>query len=272
MPKNPRSVDQAVAMLLPAQVEALRVVVAAEQEAFPDGSKGNEFLIVLAGPSVFVMFDQGPQPTIPSVSAAEALARAGAILLTQSRTGGYRGSITSLGYAVASEATDEVGHQEAARATYLDGDAFRTRHPRAYDAWRRAAARLESHPDHLGIRGAGADCREAIQIFADDLVRAYGLMDQVPDVSKTKNRIRTVIESQRASLSSRESQMLVALSGLLDAHFTFFDAVEGATQAGTHSGDNQQSERTLGQARRLVFLVMVMMAEVDSTLMEFAPV
>jgi hypothetical protein len=79
---------------------------------------------------------------------------------------------------------------------YLDADEFRQRYPDAYTKWSRAESELWAADSDQGVTAVGHLCREAMQEFADTLVKQHNPPNtsQSPgEKPRTKNRVRAVV-------------------------------------------------------------------------------
>ena len=78
---------------------------------------------------------------------------------------------------------------------WLDGVGFRGRHPEAYARWESAESALWN-PDEPQPTTVGHTCREALQLFASDLVRHTAAeVEANPNVASTVSRLRTAINA-----------------------------------------------------------------------------
>lgn len=91
-----------------------------------------------------------------------------------------------------------VERVQAEVRTYCETEQFRAAHPTAYEKWRSAEELLWGEDSGLKLTAIGHLCREALQQFADELVRQLGVADPEPDKGKTINRIKACLEHASA--------------------------------------------------------------------------
>lgn len=147
---------------------------------------------------------------------------------------------------------------------YLDTSGFQTRQPEAFAKWRQAEQLLwssESESQHTTI---GHLCREAMQLFVANLVAAYQPQGVDQDVTKTRNRLKVIIEQVRPSTSSK-------VAALLDALTAYWNASDGLAQRQEHGAQKEGEELTWEDSRRLVFHTALVMVEIDRTLKDIRP-
>jgi len=143
----------------------------------------------------------------------------------------------------------------------LDGERFQQRYTSAHKKWVGAEQLLwaADSSDHISKIGLG--CREAMQDFAAALVEIYRPtgVDLDPDAAHTKNRLRSVVATKAASLGEKEQ-------ALFDAMVNYWDALDGVVQRLVHANTKQGQALTIEDARRVVFIVLSVMSEIDRAL------
>jgi hypothetical protein len=144
---------------------------------------------------------------------------------------------------------------------YLDDDAFRLKHPRAFDKWAQAE-QLLSRPDAVQqLTAIGHLCREAMQAFATELIEhhrpASATVDQDPQ--HTVARIQAVIAHERSQLGKYEKPFL-------DALIAYWGTTSDLVQRQEHGAQKEGEALTLADAQRVVFHTAIAMFEVDRSL------
>ncbi len=98
-----------------------------------------------------------------------------------------------------------------------------------------------------------------MQEFATSLLELHGVQDANPDKAKTRDRFSAVVNSRRAGLGERKSE-------ILDALFGYWSATENLIQRQEHAGQREGESLTPEDGRRAVFQTAVVMFEADRTL------
>ena len=148
---------------------------------------------------------------------------------------------------------------EDAVQRYLDSDRFRARYPDAYTRWKDAAVLLWGEDSAQELSTIGHKCREAMQEFATVLLELHGVEHANPDKAKTRDRFSAAVNSRRAELGERKSE-------ILDALFVYWRATENLVQRQEHAGQREGESLTPEDGRRAVFQTAVVMFEADRTL------
>lgn len=157
------------------------------------------------------------------------------------------------------QAGQSVEHMEAEIKSYLDAEDFQRRHPLAYQKWTGAAGRLWSSDSEAEWTTIGHLCREAMQEFADDLVRQFRPEDVTDDKAKTVARLRAV-------LNVRKSRMGDSEAAFLDALLPYWGTVNDLIQRQEHDSQKEGVPLVWEDARRVVFQTAVVMFEIDRAL------
>jgi hypothetical protein len=148
---------------------------------------------------------------------------------------------------------------EALMATFLDGQAFAARYPVSYARWKKVTAELWADRADSAVSLIGHQCRELLQAFATELIATYQPANPPADVTKTVDRLRSVVEGQGGRLGKTDSQFLLALVG-------YWGAVSDLAQKAEHSGVRESEPLRWEDGRRLVFQTGILMFEVDRAL------
>ena len=143
--------------------------------------------------------------------------------------------------------------------SYLDSEAFRSRHPVAYERWAEAAGLLWRGDSQRELTTIGHKTREAMREFATTLVDLYEPTDADPDPDKSVNRVDSVLRLHRGVLGERRSALLDALLG-------YWRACNGVVQRQEHGSQKGNEPLTHEDARRVVLHTAVVMVEIDRTL------
>jgi hypothetical protein len=143
----------------------------------------------------------------------------------------------------------------------LESDAFRESFPAAFERWADAEALLWRSNSEREWTTIGFKAREATQLFATALVAEHDPADVDPDVTRTKNRLRSVIGLYREKLGSSRGAML-------DALLAHWDATVDVIQRQTHGQEKGNEPLTWLDAWRVVLHTAVLMHEIAATLEE----
>jgi hypothetical protein len=142
---------------------------------------------------------------------------------------------------------------------YLGAAAFNSRHANSYAKWSEAEQMLWNSDSQADLTTIGHKCREALQLFATELVNRHRPPGVDPDPAKTKNRIAAVVGQQKDRLSQ-------AQSSLFDALLWYWEAVVDLSQRQEHGAQKEGVPLASEDARRTVFQTAVVMFELDRTL------
>jgi hypothetical protein len=171
--------------------------------------------------------------------------------------GTYEFFITSEGYNHVQRTKDRVDPITTAGQTavdHIDSADFATRHPTAREKFRVATRYASEDPQSHATR-IGHDCREALQVFAEDLVRERGL---TPEKTGTFAAIEAAINHHKEDLGSRKAELLHSLAQL-------WRAASGLAQRQEH-GESKEQSLDAEDARRVIWYVGLVMYELDQTL------
>jgi hypothetical protein len=150
------------------------------------------------------------------------------------------------------EPTERV---EAVTRRFIATDDFRRRHRTACARWDSAEALLWHSETDEHFSAVGHYCREAAQEFASSLLSLYAVVGADSNPTRVKNRVRAVLDARRTD-SKRVNETSAALLNLWEAVIDLFQRQEHGAQKG---GD----ALTWEDARRVVFLTLMAMTELD---------
>lgn len=140
---------------------------------------------------------------------------------------------------------------------YFDSDRFKARYPQTHRLWSTAAESIWAADSVSQLTTIGHQVREAMQMFATELVERYQVTDTNPDPTKTLDRISVVIK-QKAQAGAN--------ANLLDALFGYWRALNGIVQRQEHGSQKGGEQLTTEDARRVIFHAISTMTEIDRTL------
>lgn len=147
--------------------------------------------------------------------------------------------------------------------THMRSDEFKATHPASFEKWSSASELLWHSDSEEELTTIGHKCREALQLFADELVADEGLVEPEPDIQKTINRITAVVEARKSDLGKTRVD-------LLDALITYWRAVNALAQRQEHAGQREGEQLDWEDGRRLVFQTAILMFEIDRSLRNVA--
>ncbi len=154
---------------------------------------------------------------------------------------------------------EPVADVEQTIERYLDSAQFRARYPVAYARWKDAIELLWGEDSEQELSTIGHKCREAMQEFATELLALHGVECEQTDKAKTRERFSATVNSRRADLGERKSE-------LLDALFGYWKATDSYIQRQEHGGQRAGDPLTPEDGRRAVFQTAMVMFEADRTL------
>ena len=251
------------APLQPEQEELLSIMVEATRSV--PRPQRQPFLILqhfggtaFVHPGLEVIGKSGFQPYVGD---AETLAERRLIRLRAIDQHSFEGDVTPEGfqyYELVKMRAGAVASVESYVRSHVDEGAFRARHADSYSKWELAEKALWSSDSTIQLTTIGHHCREAMQHFASELVERHKPSDAPSDPSKTVGRIRSVIHLRLTSESVRE--LAEALLGL-------WGAMSDLVQRQEHGAQKEGIPLVWEDARRVVFLTLVAMSELDRTLL-----
>jgi hypothetical protein len=147
---------------------------------------------------------------------------------------------------------------------FLDDRAFRAAYPAASGLWSDAEALLWPADSDRELTTIGHKAREAMQMFATEVVERYKPPQVDPDPANVKRRLGAVIAMFLLSLGEARADLLKALG-------YYSEATMEVIQRQEHGGQKEAQALTWEDARRVVFHVAVVMFEFAATLDDAAP-
>lgn len=148
---------------------------------------------------------------------------------------------------------------EAVIRSYLDAPGFRQRYPVAYQKWIQAEEQLWSSDSSAAFTTIGHLCREAMQEFTASLIEHFKPANVESDKTKTVARLRAVLAPRRMTLGSKEFPFL-------DALLAYWGTVADLVQRQEHGALREAESLTWPDARRVVFQTILVMFEIDASL------
>jgi hypothetical protein len=146
---------------------------------------------------------------------------------------------------------------------FVDSDRFRSDYPIVCERWAAAAKLLWAEDPKRQLTEVGHYCREALQEFADVLVKDLPVL-QESRKANTIARLRSVIEVQRERLGETASEMLTAM-------LNYWGTVSDLAQRQEHAATREGERLVWEDARRLVFQTLVVMYEIDRIVVPTRP-
>jgi hypothetical protein len=147
---------------------------------------------------------------------------------------------------------------------YLDTSGFEKRHPEAYAKWYQAQELIWSSDSQKQHTAIGHHCREAMQFFATSLVDTYKPETVDSDITKTRNRLKAVIEQAKPGMSDK-------IAIFLDSLASYWNALIDLSMRQEHGAQKEGEVLTWEDSRRLVFHTAIVMVEVDRALKDTHP-
>jgi hypothetical protein len=142
---------------------------------------------------------------------------------------------------------------------YLDSQRFQQQYSAAYEKWALAEALLWGEDSAKQLSAVGHHCREALQQFTSVLVERCKPAAVETDAQKTINRLQAVLRAAGAALGTTGADFLKAL-------VDYWRALDALVQRQEHAGQKEGRPVVWEDTRRVVFLTMCVMYEVDRAL------
>ncbi|MGA2317462.1 MAG: hypothetical protein ABSG71_13915 [Thermodesulfobacteriota bacterium] len=142
---------------------------------------------------------------------------------------------------------------------HLESDGFRASYPNAYAKWAQAENLLWTDDSVSVLTTVGHLIREAMQEFAETLVKRYNPQECTSDKSKTVARIRAAMNFLVQECGETER-------AFLDALLVYWGTVSDLAQRQEHGAQKEGEPLLWLDARRVVFQTAVVMFEIDNTL------
>lgn len=147
--------------------------------------------------------------------------------------------------------------------SYIDSGHFRSRYSDAYRKWLEAEALLWGTDPGKQLTTIGHHCREAMQEFAEVLVKIHNPPNIDPDKARTVSRLKAINKHRSAAFGDTMERFL----GTLVDHW---ESVILLVQRQVH-GMQKKQELVWEDGRRVVFQTLVTMVEIDRALTRASP-
>jgi hypothetical protein len=240
------------------QEELLTWMIEAERRV-PRQSRGSFVLVENWSHSILIFPGVDERPLV-SKADLESLADYGFLRRSLGSRGGRLYDVTPTGKAYYSfikrRAGEPADRVETEIRRYIEADAFRLKHPGAYERWAAAEELLWASETDKQYTDIGHRCREAMQRLANDLVEANPSAEVDPDPAHTVARLRAVIKVAAKGERVRD---------LLEALVHYWGTVSDLVQRQEH-GDQKQEALLWEDARLVVFQTAQVMFEVSRIL------
>jgi len=191
----------------------------------------------------------------------EELERQGLVAIGFSSTGSPNFDVTSQGYRyyehLKSKKGESIHRIETTIREHINSLEFQNKYPEAFLKWSQAEESLWHTDTQKQLTTIGHLCREALQGFTNILVERHKPSDVNPDITKTIQRLKTVLET--VIISEKKKDLLIGL-------LTYWNAVNGIVQRQEHGAYKDGEQIIWEDARRVVFQTMIIMFEIDKIL------
>ncbi len=144
---------------------------------------------------------------------------------------------------------------------YLDSDVFQAAYPNTYSKWAQAENLLWTDDSSSVLTTIGHLIREAMQDFAEALIKHHNSQENISDKTKIVARIRSVLNSQHKCGNAELA--------FLDALLAYWGTVSDLVQRQEHGGQKEGEPLLWFDARRVVFQSALIMFEIETTLSRF---
>lgn len=245
-------------ILLEADQEALlRIMVEASRNL--TGTNRQEFLMNTTLEGVRLLHPGIPTgDTVIYRGDMDVLARSGLVLSRSTGKGYLALNVSPEGFAYYREAQmaagDECDRIENHVRRFIDLPSCHAKHAEAFAKWRKAEELLWNDQDSQSVTSIGHLCREALQMFFDDIVKELDITDANPDKAHTIARAKAVLSRLRGKLGE-------AKSAFLDALLTYLGTVVDLVQRQEHGAQREKEDLVWDDARRVVFHTALVMYE-----------
>lgn len=171
--------------------------------------------------------------------------------------------VTPKGFAYYRYLKQEIGtpteRVEGEIRQYVNAAQFRASYPEAYRKWMAAEDLLWDADSDQHLTTIGHYCREAMQEFAETLVKNHNCPDVRGRKTDTIARIKSVILVYSQKLGEKEK-------AFLDALVPYWGTISDIAQRQEHGAQKEGDPLIFEDARRIVFQTMVVMFEIDRAL------
>ncbi|MGA2936385.1 MAG: hypothetical protein ABSF52_04715 [Syntrophobacteraceae bacterium] len=249
-------------LLEPEQKELLCKLIEAERSS-PNRPRGKFFVAEGMGfEGALFHYTEGGAEVTGSLADAEILAQAGLLGLSyHSSRGNAMFHIRPTALQYYRELKTIVQPAEAVEEEirgYIFSNNFKQVFPKAFEKWSQAESLLWESESEKQFTTIGHLCREALQEFADVLVKKHQITD-ISDKGKDISRIAAVLKQKASLLGSKESDFLRQL-------LNYWAAVSELVQRQEHGAQKEGEPLNWEDGRRVVFQTMIVMYEVHRSL------
>lgn len=193
----------------------------------------------------------------------EALGREGLLAIGYGSHGTPSFDVTPFGFKYYEYLKKRMGQSgervETTIKKYLDTHIFQQKYPESYKKWISAEQALWAVDNSEQGTSIGHLCREAVQEFAEVLIKENQPPDAPKDKTKTVARLKAIINAKSDDLGKTEKPFLEAL---LEYWGTLIDLI----QRQEHGGQKEGKTLIWEDARKVVFHTMIVMFEIDKAL------
>lgn len=247
-----------------AEQEELLVQLVEAARAVPRDQRENFLHVAFNGPDILF------HPGFPIAKQIEVitqdldiLARNGLLDLSVNSSGNREYWITPLGYRyyehLKTRDAEPIEQVEREIRRLVESTGFADRYPESQARWLAAARALWTADSAKEASTVGHLCREAMQAFATELIAHYEVEDADSNPAHDVARVRAVLTTVGARLSSAER-------GLLDALLAYWGSVSDLVQRQEHGAQRERERLAWEDSRRVVFQTAVLFYEVDQSL------
>ncbi len=152
------------------------------------------------------------------------------------------------------QAGEHTQRADAEVRRYLDGEAFRSTYPGAYDLWTEAEDLLWRADSQRELTTIGHKVREAMQQFATEVVERYQPPNVETNPALVNKRLGAVIAATLPNLPDARGEVLKRLGD-------YAEATVDLVQRQEHGAQKEGEPLTWGDARRVVLHVAFIMFE-----------
>jgi hypothetical protein len=250
-------------LLEPSQEELLCKFVEADRQRQTNQREKFALVEVMSSPSS-VQHPGLPGKSIPIFTPdLETLEEEGLIRFSNRQRGFSQFTITPTGFKyyeyLKTRSGEPIQRLESNIKQYLDAETFQTQYPAAYQKWSEAEKLLWGADSEQQLTVIGHLCREAMQEFADILIKKYRPPNTDTDKAHTVSRIRSTLEFRKKELGKRKH-------AFLEACLPYWGTVSDLVQRQEHGAQKEGESLIWEDGRRVVFQTMIVMFEIDQAL------
>jgi hypothetical protein len=241
--------------------ELLSVLVEASRRVPRD--QRQKFMVAKHSPLSILLHPGLPRQENIYYGDIEALASAGLLALSFGGNATPIFDVTSLGFRYYAYLKEREGSPirtvEAEIRQYVNSTQMASLHAISFNKWRQAEELLWGADADIQFTTIGHLCREAIQEFADELVRSSGVVIDQVSKEKTVAKIKAVLSVRHATLGDSHA-------AFLDALLTYWGTVSDLIQRQEHGSSKVGAPLEWEDARRVVFQTLLVMYELSRSL------